>query len=327
MKPDLDLDRLAYETLVDKAKTKSIWKDGVFLPEEYNRIADAVENFEVRDDDVWVCSFQKSGTTWTQEMVWGVTHDADLETTKTYLNERFPFLEFTGIIITARVAMRENHPDLERWIYDSVNYCKDLPAPRHIKCHLPFNLLPRQIRTGEKKPKIVYVARNPKDVCVSFYHHSLLLEGYCGNFQQFCELFLGDRLNYAPYWNHVLGFWEKSKGMDNIMFIRFEDMKTNLPDVIRKTAAFYGKQLSDSQVNKLAEHLSFASMKKNPSLNKERTVEIISEMKVFGEHRPKGEFIRNGTVGQWKEKMSDETIARFNKWIADNLKNHLDYKV
>lgn len=56
-----DLDRLAVELLAEKARTNYVWIDGVFLPQEYKRIADAVENFEVKDDDVWVCSFQKSG--------------------------------------------------------------------------------------------------------------------------------------------------------------------------------------------------------------------------------------------------------------------------
>lgn len=56
-----DLDRLSVETLSEKARTNYVWINGVYLPEEYKLIADAVENFEVNDDDVWVCSFQKSG--------------------------------------------------------------------------------------------------------------------------------------------------------------------------------------------------------------------------------------------------------------------------
>ena len=99
---------------------------------------------------------------------------------------------FSGTITTARVAIRDK-ADVPSWVLNSVEYCKNMPRPRHLKSHLPFNLLSRQIRTGERKPRIVYVARNPKDTCISFYHHSKLLEGYCGDFEQFCELFLGDK--------------------------------------------------------------------------------------------------------------------------------------
>lgn len=37
---------------------------------------------------------------------------------------------------------------------------------------------------------MVYVCRNAKDTCVSYYHHCRLLEGYTGDFQEFCQLFL-----------------------------------------------------------------------------------------------------------------------------------------
>jgi hypothetical protein len=38
---------------------------------------------------------------------------------------------------------------------------------------LPASLLPEQI--WEKKPKIIHVSRNPKDVAVSFYHWMKLM--------------------------------------------------------------------------------------------------------------------------------------------------------
>lgn len=58
---DTDLDKLAFETLTEKAQTNFVRVDGIFLPEDYKKYADEVENFQVEDDDVWVCSFQKSG--------------------------------------------------------------------------------------------------------------------------------------------------------------------------------------------------------------------------------------------------------------------------
>ena len=56
-----DLDRMARDNVWEKVRTDFISFDGVFLPQEYERFAHAVENFEVNDDDTWVCSFQKSG--------------------------------------------------------------------------------------------------------------------------------------------------------------------------------------------------------------------------------------------------------------------------
>ena len=42
-------------------------------------------------------------------------------------------------------------------------------SPRLIKTHLPPALLPRGLIAPDR-PKVVYVARNPKDVAVSYYH-------------------------------------------------------------------------------------------------------------------------------------------------------------
>ena len=82
------------------------------------------------------------------------------------------------------------HEKPER-IFSSIELSKNLPRPRHMKTHLPFNLLPKQIRTGEKKPRIIFVHRNPKDVCVSFYHFQNM-HGLNNDFEKHLEFFLND---------------------------------------------------------------------------------------------------------------------------------------
>lgn len=38
-----------------------------------------IKNFKVQEDDVFLCGFPRSGTTFTQEMIWLITHDFDFE--------------------------------------------------------------------------------------------------------------------------------------------------------------------------------------------------------------------------------------------------------
>lgn len=53
-----------------------------------------VKNMEIYEDDIWVISFPKSGTTWTQEMTWLIGNNLDFETAKKRnLYDRFPLLE------------------------------------------------------------------------------------------------------------------------------------------------------------------------------------------------------------------------------------------
>ena len=58
---DRDMDRVLRETFTNDFRTGYISVEGVCLPEYYRKFADALENFQVRDDDVWVCSFPKTG--------------------------------------------------------------------------------------------------------------------------------------------------------------------------------------------------------------------------------------------------------------------------
>ena len=63
------------------------------------------------------------------------------------------------------------------------------PSPRIINSHMYFRHLPRDIL--KKRPKIVFVSRNPKDIVVSFYHHchNASLK-YNGSWNDFLEFFM-----------------------------------------------------------------------------------------------------------------------------------------
>lgn len=53
---------------------------------------------QVRDNDVWIISYPKCGTTWTQEMVWMLGNNLDYETgSKVDLSDRSPFFELVHL--------------------------------------------------------------------------------------------------------------------------------------------------------------------------------------------------------------------------------------
>ena len=63
------------------------------MPRPFERIAQQVYNFQLRDDDIWILSYPKCGTTWTQEMVWQIVNNVDKEAGKQPLYLRSPFFE------------------------------------------------------------------------------------------------------------------------------------------------------------------------------------------------------------------------------------------
>lgn len=77
------------QTPEDKARTqenfaeKSVvrYENGVVMPRVFaEKLADRIYDMEVREDDVWIVSYPKSGTTWAIETVWMVINDVDLWT-------------------------------------------------------------------------------------------------------------------------------------------------------------------------------------------------------------------------------------------------------
>lgn len=105
----------------------------------FESVLDNVYNFEVREDDVWIVTSTKCGTTWTQEMTWLILNDLDYTKAKNVdLTIRSPFLEFNGVV--------SNVP------HDTIKAANELPSPRLIKSHLPAQFLPKELWT--KKPKV-----------------------------------------------------------------------------------------------------------------------------------------------------------------------------
>ncbi|KAF5271006.1 hypothetical protein FQR65_LT05356 [Abscondita terminalis] len=263
--------------------------DKVILSARFEKHYNSIANFEVRDDDVFILAFPKSGSRWTQEMVWLILNNLDFKTAQELqLDTRSPLLELETIF--------ENIPEGYK-LQDLVNYA----SPRCIRSHLQWSLLPKVINSGTKNPKIIVVIRGPEDTCTSYYHQAKVIEGFHGSWNQFCTLFLGGKVPFGPYWTHLLSFWEQ-RHRSNIMFIKYNEMKTDLLGTIKKVATFLGKDLSINQIKELCIHLSFDNLKKSKGFNMEHLVK--------GDVNP---FLRTGKVGDYKNVMDDEVIEAFGK--------------
>uniref|UniRef100_A0AAG5DND4 Sulfotransferase domain-containing protein n=1 Tax=Anopheles atroparvus TaxID=41427 RepID=A0AAG5DND4_ANOAO len=273
----------------------------VVVPSKYRNYAQQVRDFRVYEDDVWIVTYPKCGTTWTQEMVWLITHDLDYQTARDInLNTRSVFLEIGAIA--------------DRVPVDTVSATASLKRPRHIKSHLPLALLPGQLWTV--KPRIVYVARNPKDVAVSYLHHYQMIMGYRGTKEAFLDGLLQDRVMFCPQVQHALDFWNL-RHEPHVLFLTYEAMKKDLRGMLPEVCQFFGKSYPDSKLDELALHLSFDEMKKNPSTNNDQMVR--SAMKMNGREGEQFEFMRKGIVGDFRNELSEEYIAKFDQFIETQL--------
>ncbi|XP_038618626.1 amine sulfotransferase-like [Tachyglossus aculeatus] len=112
----------------------------------------ALDDFEIKDSDIFLITYPFSGTVWSQQIVNLILYDEHQNGTENVENlERAPCLEYST-----------NNIDLVH-----------RPSPRIFSSHLPYYIMPKALRN--KKGKVVYVYRNPKVTMSSFYHFTRLL--------------------------------------------------------------------------------------------------------------------------------------------------------
>lgn len=291
-------------------------KKGYVMPGAFRKHADAIYNMKVRPDDIWVITFPRSGTTWTQELIWLVENNLNYNAARERpLYERFPMLETTSQIPEiAYEFIKANFMNLgsfqgltEAARYPSWKMIEEMPSPRFIKTHLPLSLLPPTLL---ETAKVVYVARDPRDVVVSYYYLHKMVSKHLmrATFHDFWEAFRRDLLPWTPIVAHTNEAWVH-RYHPNMHFVFYEDMIKDLPKEIRRVCKFLQRCYTDDQVKALSEHLSFESLRKNKNVNN-----------TTGEENNGVQFVRKGEAGGWKSHFDEVMTSQAEDFLISRLK-------
>jgi hypothetical protein len=262
------------------------------------------DDFDYREDDTWLISYPRSGTSWTYALLCAVLHGGDIEALQKDQSEN-RILKFLPIEVGSAASVTER---IRSW--------KALPSPRVIPTHLPYRLFPETVQ--EQCGKVVYVMRNPKDVAVSFYHFHRshrLLGFYKGTWDEFFECFISGRVIYGSLFDHVSGWLPHVRQNNgNMLLLSYEQMQEDLPTQIRRTGAFLRTALSPQAVAAIAAHCSFQSMSANPFSNREGDSIMDSSI---------ARFLRKGIVGDWRNYFTKAQEERFDaQWRGMNTSPH-----
>ncbi|XP_035566297.1 amine sulfotransferase-like [Canis lupus baileyi] len=251
-----------------------------------------LDNFEIREDDVFIITYPKSGTVWLQQLLSLIYFEEHRRGTgKLQTVDQVPFFEYN---------------------FRQLDFGKR-PSPRLFSTHLPYNLVPSGLKN--KKGKIIYIYRNPKDVLSSYFHFgtNVILQ-VTSTFERFMEQFLEGRVIGSLWFDHIKG-WYEHKSLFNIQFMMYEEINKDLRGSVLKICKFLGKELSEENIDAVMTKATFENMKYDPLANYDDIIKT-----AYGKN-VKGHFLRKGTIGDWKNHMTVEQNERFDKIFQREMKD------
>lgn len=164
------------------------------------------DHFDVREDDVFLVSYPRSGNTWVR------FHLANL--TRYNLGEPVDFHSVHQAIPAIEI---EAHREM----------LKTMPPPRLIKSH---NLCDSRLR------RVIYILRDGRDVMISYYCYLTGIRRFEGSFLDF----LGKRDLYPCLWHEHVESWLQCTSQSELLLIRYEDLIRQPEIELEKMARFAG---------------------------------------------------------------------------------------
>ena len=254
--------------------TEPVRLDGLLMPSflDIEWIKNMQKDMKLRPDDVWIVTFPKSGTTWTQQIVRLIVNRE--EDNGVVIEEAVPWVEGFSVL-----------PNRGHKYYVDID---KMTSPRAFKSHLPYEMMPCGLPSNTPG-KYINVIRNPKDVAVSYFHHYNSYPYYPHyEWDNFFEMFIKGELEYGDFFNHILSWWAH-KDDHNVLILKYEDMKKDLPSAVATIAKFIGQDISKELVDEIAHRTTFDNMKKDSTANYEQ----LGRFKL----PTRTDFMRKGEVG------------------------------
>lgn len=244
-----------------------------------------------RPDDVFVVTQMKCGTTWMQHVVYQVVHrgHGDLVAEGHTLYGVAPWLEAeTGVAVE-----------------DAPLHGAERPA-RIIKTHLPAAACP-----FADQARYIYVARHPASCfasCVDFIATNM---GVMAPPLDLTEAwFCSPRMWWTPWSEHVRGWWERAEAADNVLVLRFEDMKEDLSAVVARVAGFLRvSPLTDQEMAEVLRKCSFSYMQQHRDVFEMNPPHLLQTDAAM--------FVR-GTADRHRD-VPSEVRRRITAWCANDL--------
>ncbi|XP_072463548.1 sulfotransferase 2B1 isoform X2 [Notamacropus eugenii] len=260
---------------------------GLYAPETISYVE---KDFKVRDDDIFIVTYPKSGTIWMIEILSIMLKDGDPSWARSVPNwERAPWCE---TVLGSLSIMQKT-------------------TPRLISSHLPIQLFPRDFFNS--KAKVIYIIRNPRDVLVSLYHY-YKIAGHLkdpGSLDQFLQDFLNGEVQFGSWFDHIKG-WMRMEGKDNFLLITYEELQEDLRGSVQRISEFLDHPLEEAALDSVVQNSTFRTMKENTMCNFTLLPSILLDQR-------QGAFLRKGVCGDWKNHFTETQCEVFDQSYREQM--------
>ncbi len=200
----------------------------------------AFGTYSPTSQDVIICSYFKSGTNWTMQIVQQIAEKGQAEFESIYDVVSWPDAPMKSVAIPLSNDVSPSKTGL-----------------RAIKTHLMASDVPYN-----EKAKYICVVRDPKDVFVSsyFFVRSTMIGKLMPSVSTWLNICLSDLTLHGSWGTFLKGYWQW-RARNNVLFLTYEEMKSDLPLSIQKISQFMGVELEKEEFERVAYLSSFKYMK------------------------------------------------------------------
>ena len=271
------------------------------------------DGYRPRLSDIVIATYPKCGTTWMQQivdlLVFQTPEPRPVMEISPWIEKRFPE---PALAVMARIEAQEHR--------------------RFLKTHLPADGLPIH-----DEVKYIHVARDGRDVCLSYHNHGSaltpeMLEGLdragledetigrpypriptdpAQHFHRWLtQGALAGHEDGLPFMSffHFERIWWEERHRPNVLLLHYDDLKADLSGEMRRIADFLGISVAPGPWPALVEAAEFASMRRDGQALMGRVAGIFEG----GSSR----FFHKGTNERWRGVFREQDLLLYEARVA-----------
>ncbi|XP_069131308.1 sulfotransferase 4A1-like isoform X1 [Argopecten irradians] len=246
---------------------------------------DKIAKREIREDDVLVGVFPKSGTHW-----------------------------LYNTVMMLRSGTLDYHGTPTLMDLQDFNIIEEMSSPRTFGAHMRFRFYPEQMKLG--KGKVVTMIRNPKDVVVSLYHMLEEMEdiGFRGTFERLVNIFVSEECMFGNgswfSWIKDTEDWQSP----NLLRLSYEDFLQNTYANVVKLAKFLEVDHDEEFLWSVTENIQFDKLKashnrKTPPSDRWKHITEDGRLPIY----------RKGRIGEWKNMFTVAQSEEFDRIYKEKV--------